>query len=188
VPLAYDNVLSYVTSQMPARTARLSPQRTLAKGRSRWRRPNLGPLTQVNAATFGGAGKLYRTRIPRNPTHLKRADVRGLEDSGPVNRTKMFHVKHFGTIARPDRSSLMPVGSMTRIDPIVAGKHFSAAPRPQCRIPEQRRLTELRIFRHIYALLRTNMDAGVAAPVAIERSRPWLVYLRRMSRSYEHFL
>ncbi len=46
-------------------------------------------LTHLSAATFAAAGKLNRTRTPRNPTHLKRADVRGLEYSRPVNRTKM---------------------------------------------------------------------------------------------------
>jgi hypothetical protein len=44
------------------------------------------------------------TIILRNPTRLKPKDVCGLCTFWAPNRTKVFHVKHFGTIAR----SLLP--------------------------------------------------------------------------------
>ncbi len=47
-------------------------------------------------------------------------------------------------------------------------------------------MIELRISRHIYALLRTNMDVGMAAPVTTERPRRR--YLRWMSKAHENRL
>jgi hypothetical protein len=35
---------------------------------------------------------------------------------------------------------------MRSIEPIVAGEHFSAAQRPHCRVPEQRRQTKFKNF------------------------------------------
>jgi hypothetical protein len=45
-----------------------------------------------------------RTGFPRNRTGLKPPDVGGPEYFRPANRTKMFHVKHIGTIAREYRT------------------------------------------------------------------------------------
>jgi hypothetical protein len=45
-----------------------------------------------------------RTVFPRIPTGLKPPDVRGAEYFRPVNRTKMFPVKHLGTIVREYRT------------------------------------------------------------------------------------
>lgn len=53
---------------------------------------------------------------------------------------QMSQVKHFGTI-RTGRSSLMPVGAMRVIKPIVAGEQFLGAERTQRHIPEKRRGT-----------------------------------------------
>jgi hypothetical protein len=49
-------------------------------------------------------------------------------------------------------------------------RRIVARPSKSMRRPGRPR-TELRISRHIYAILRTNMDDGMAVPVAIERSR-----------------
>jgi hypothetical protein len=49
-------------------------------------------------------------------------------------------------------------------------RRIVARPSKSMRRPGHPR-TELRISRHIYAILRTNMDDGMAVPVAIERSR-----------------
>ena len=81
-------------------------------------------------------------------------------------------------ITRPDRSSLMAAGFMRVVEPIAAGEHFSAAPPPQCRIPERRRRTKFKNFPPHLCYFADRQEAGVAAPVAIESLRPCLVYLR----------
>jgi hypothetical protein len=63
---------------------------------------------------------------------------------GP-NRTKMFHVKHFGTIERADRSFLMPVGMMRAI----AGTSDN----------DRLLLTEIR-FQNRRINLRQSLDVG----------------------------
>jgi hypothetical protein len=56
---------------------------------------------------------------------------------GP-NRTKMFHVKHFGTIARPDRSFLTTGGraQLPKVDPRLAERALIL--RIQCGIEDER--------------------------------------------------
>ena len=59
----------------------------------------LVPLLRRPAQSrMGHVFRRNRTAFPRIPTGLKPRDVRGHEYFRPVNRIKMFHVKHFDTI------------------------------------------------------------------------------------------
>jgi hypothetical protein len=71
---------------------------------------------------LAAAGKHDPTKIPPNSTRLKAKDVCALVRFPASNRTKMLHVKPFGTICGSHISHarwLYP-----SIEPIVTGEHF----------------------------------------------------------------
>jgi hypothetical protein len=96
----------------------------------------------LSISTFTAAGMCYRTRIPRNRTRLKAARrMCACKVFGP-NRTKMLHVKHFGTIARAAHPS-SPL-ALLRCPRPLPGRKPSAATAEAVRSVLQTRVDALR--------------------------------------------
>jgi hypothetical protein len=144
------------------------------------------PCTATRLMTMIAYGFLQQQR-------LKQAQRQRRIDRGPPQPTLL--ARRTVALAKPDLPTMSPLPHAPQASMEIAAKvalvsaafsdelaHISpprpcgrvrrivARPSKSMRRPGRPR-TELRISRHIYAILRTNMDDGMAVPVAIERSR-----------------
>jgi hypothetical protein len=131
-------------------------------------------LRVPSAAASQAGATAKKNRSPPQPTLLARRTVAlakpDLPTMSPLPHAPQASMEIAAKVALVSAAFGDKLAHISPPRPCGRVRRIVARPSKSMRRPGRPR-TELRISRHIYAILRTNMDDGMAVPVAIERSR-----------------